>query len=179
MRLLHLTGALLRVPCEADYRRRHRACLRPACSRSYCMSSQVTARPWPSKMVPSVTLASAPFRNCQAAKAGSRQPQVVAPHALPTRAFYRPSPQGRDQRERRWHPGLRTYLTRRVSAPSSIRPYRTYPRTRQSCIGPNWAGKRLPWLQAWPAVSLEICPFWPIRHLTSDAACPRVTVRHP
>jgi hypothetical protein len=54
-------------------------------------------------------------------------------------------------------PALRTYLTydecrhHRVSGPC-----RTDPRTRcQSCNGPNWAGMRFPWLQAWPRCQLR------------------------
>ena len=67
-----------------------------------------------------------------------------------------PPPQCRDQRERHWHPWVtHVFGTRRASASSSIRPYRTDPRTRRRfCISPNWAGKRFQWLQAWPRCQL-------------------------
>ncbi len=64
-----------------------------------------------------------------------------------------------DQRERRWRPWVaHVFDTRRVSAPSSIRPYRTDPRTRrQSCIGRTGRARGSRGYRLGHAVSLGIC----------------------
>lgn len=91
---------------------------------------------------------------------------VTLPDASARQAdgFTDPPPQCRDQRERRWHPWVaHVFGTRRVSASSSIRPYRTDPRTRRrSCISPNWAGRGSRGYRLGNAVSLGSCTARPV-----------------